>query len=447
MNLWPHQVRGLAQARDEFKRGNKWVCVVMATGAGKTILGAAAAKAHHEKVSAGKVLWIAHREELIGQAFDTLTEAGLSCGVIQARPCRIVNPYRPVQVASVQTLTARELIVDGVTLFIYDECHHSASEGWSKYALGYKDRGAYGLGLTATPKRSDDLPLGDVYDALVCPITMAELIDQDFLVPYELIRPKKPLKRGQIAQHPVAAYRENAEGRKAIVFASNIVAGTLFRDQFREAGYSAEIITGNTDASTRMNVLERYKRGEIQILTNVGVLTEGFDDRPTSCVILARAVGSVSLYLQMCGRGLRTSPNSGKTNAILIDLYGSSWKHGKPDEDRIYSLDGDGIRRKKLDYGPERFCAICGVSLEPDMDACPECGTEGAGRMAPEVVNAPLVKYARMRQRDDEQRASDLRRWIVDAQVAKHKVGRALYKYKAVYGDWPPDHIKRMASH
>lgn len=446
IGLWPHQLKAIELVREEYRKGAKWVVLVMATGAGKTRTGGELARAHLAKNPSGKVLWIAHRDELIGQAYDDLTELGLSCGVIQANPCRPSNPFRPVQVASIQTLIARNIVVDDVTLFIYDECHHCMSGTWSEYVLRYKANGVRGVGLTATPIRADGLPLGDIYDAIVSPISMTELIEQGFLTPYELQRPPGPLKPRQIAQRPVDAYLEHAKGRKTIVFAPNIVAGRLFAEDFRNAGISAEIVTGTLDAGSRRRVLEQYKTGEIQVLVNVGVLTEGFDDRPTSCIILARSVGSLTLYLQMCGRGLRNSPETGKTNAILIDLYGSSYKHLEPAAERTYHLEGDGVRSgKSVPLGPEQFCTVCGVTMDPDDASCPECGTAKPGQMAPEVVGVPLVKYAWMRTRRPDQRAKDLRLWLDAARADGHKEGRALHKYRAVYGDWPPPDILQEA--
>lgn len=434
---WPHQLKAFDLVRQEFKKGNKWVCLVMATGAGKTVTGGFFAKAHLEKVPTGRVLWTAHREELIGQAYDTLTELGLSCGVIQATPVREVNPHRPVQIASIQTIIARNIVVPDVTLMIPDEAHHLPSDKWSAPILRYKQAGAFGVGLTATPVRADGLPLGDIFDEIVSPITMAQLIEQGFLVPYELVRPKKALRRGQIARRPIDAYLQHAAGRKTIVFAGNILSGEMFRDQFRENGITCELVTGEMNGAERRAILEAYKDGKVQVLCNVGVLTEGFDDRPTSCVILARSVGSIGLYLQICGRGLRTSPETGKTDAILVDLYGSSWTHGAPHEDRTYDLHTDGIRRKNLPAAPERFCAICGVTMEADAIVCVECGTEKAGITPPDVVNAPLVKFAWMRKKGTDDRVKYLKRWLAEAEELERKPGWAMHKYKACFGEWP----------
>lgn len=438
MNLWPHQVKLLDQVRGEFSRGNKAVCCVMPTGTGKTISGAAMVLAHLNKKADGKCLWLAHREELVGQAFDELTEAGLSCGVIQSVPVRECNPHRPVQVASIQTLIARGMMPNA-SFLVYDEVHHSVSDSWSVIPKTYKDRGVPIIGLTATPIRNDGRGLGDIFDSIVSPISAREAIEQGFLVPFELIHPKQPLRSGQIAQSPVDAYLQHARGRKAIVFAGNIPAATAFRDQFRLIGLRAELVTGDMPLGERRQILDRYKSGDLDVLTNVAVLTEGFDDRPTDCVIIARGVGSLALYLQICGRGLRCSPETGKKDCVILDLHGATHTHGAPDEDRDWSesLEGDGINHRKKEVIPERFCVICGVTVEGDGTVCADCGIARPDLLPPDVVGVELVRYAAKRREGPIDRARTLQRWITEGISKGYAAGWAWNKFRAVYGATP----------
>lgn len=439
-----HQVKALEMMRGEFRKGHKWVCVVMPTGTGKAYLGAFTIQSHLEKDEDHKVLVVAHREELVGQLYDTITSLGIRCGVIQANPTREVNAKRRVQVASIQTLVARDIHLEGITMFVYDECHHSLSNGWSELALKYKSTGAFSVGLTATPLRSDDLPLGDVYDAMVCPISVREAIEQGFLVDYELFRPKAPLKKLQIAQSPVSAWKQHARGLKTVVFAANVASAKKFTEEFIADGIPAALVDGKTPTGERRQILADFKKGKVKVICNCGVLTEGFDDPETACVILARNVGSVSLFLQMLGRALRLY--EGKDRAILIDLFGSSHVHGEPKDDREWSLDGDGIRKKKLEQAEERFCPGCGVLMDAEASMCSECGKEGPGITTPEVVNQPLVKYAHMRKKTPEQRSSSLAKWLAEAAASGHKPGKAFYKYKAVFGEWPPKDVINAAT-
>ncbi len=145
----------------EFSAGHKAVVIVLPTGAGKTRLSGEMIVRHLAKVPTGKVLFCAHREELVSQTFDAFEKIGLKCGVVMASPTRIVNPFRKIQIASTQTLLARNLIIDDITLFIMDECHHYMSAKWSALGAQYKSRGVRIVGLTATPIRGDGIGLGN----------------------------------------------------------------------------------------------------------------------------------------------------------------------------------------------------------------------------------------------------------------------------------------------
>lgn len=411
----------------------------MSTGAGKTRLGGAFVAGHLAKrPDDGKVLWTAHREELVSQAFDDLTSWGLECGVIQANPTRTVNPYRPVQVASTQTIIARGGFPDA-TLLVLDEFHHYASDKWEALALEYRRRGVPIIGLTATPIRGDGRGFEGTMDALVCPVSMRELIRDGFLTPYTLIAPKRTLRNDQIAASPVDAYLKHAKGRKAIVFAASVKAGREYTAQFRAAGVTCEFVWGDMEPGERRRVLEAYKAGEIQVLTNVGVLTEGFDDKPTSCVIIARPIGSLSLYLQICGRALRCA--SGKTDAIIIDLHGTCRKDdfGEPADDRDWTLEGQGTRTKVLEQPTERFCPVCRVLLDPGSGiVCDLCGVARPEAMPPDVVNAELVKYAAKLREPEHVRKQYFEKLKAIARVNNYSAWQPRMKFKAIYGQPPP---------
>lgn len=425
-------------AGGEFAKGHQAVCVVMSTGAGKTRLGGAACYRHLVKKPEGSIIWISHREELVEQAYDDLTSWGLSVGAIQAKPTREFNPFRPVQVASTQTLLARNL-VPNATLGVLDEFHHYASDKWEGLGLEYRKRRVPLIGLTATPIRSDGRGFEGLMDALVCPITMKELIAQGFLVPYELHAPPKPLKNDQIAQKPVDAYLELAAGRKAIVFAGNIKAAKEFQAQFIAKGIPCGMVWGDMDGADRKRVLDEYRSGRLRVLTNVGVLTEGFDDRSTSCVILARSVGSLSLYLQMCGRGLRASPETLKTDCVIIDLQGSSRIHGEPADDREWTLEGEGIRKKALEQPKERFCLVCKVLLEPDSGTvCDLCGIARPEAVPPEVMNVKLVRYAAKLREPEHVRKEYFLKLQAIARANGYSPWQPVMKFRAIYGEDPP---------
>lgn len=428
-------------AMEEYRKGNRTLCVVIPTGGGKTVTAAAFAKRHVEKNPAAKILFTAHREELVSQAYDTLTDAGLQCGVIQASPTREYNPFRTVQVASIQTLMARDLVPDA-TMAIFDEVHHMPSDKWAALAMEYRKRRIPIIGLTATPIRADGRGFEGIMDAIVVPITMKQLIGQGFLVPYTLIAPPDVLKNDQIAQKPVDAYITHASGRKCIVFATNVKAAKEYTEQFNAAGIACATVWGEMDPVDRRRVLAAYKVGDIQVLTNVGVLTEGFDDKPTSCVIIARSVGSLALYLQMAGRGLRCSPESDKTDAIIIDLNGNCRKPsiGEPADDRDWTLEGLGNTKKNLEQAKERFCPVCKVLIDADSETayCELCGIARPEAVPPTVVNVKLVKYAALQKETEAQRRARFEGMKAIARTKGYSQWQPHMKFKALYGERPP---------
>lgn len=436
---WPHQIKLIEMVREEFRKGNTAVCCVMPCGAGKAHSLAMLAKMHLTKKPNGKVLVCAHREELVAQLWDTFTSHGLSCGVIQASPCRECNPYRQVQIASTQTLVARKLSLD-ISMLMPDEAAHYSSDKWSELVTPYKARKIPIIGATATPIRADGRGFEGLFDALVIPTSMKELIDQGFLTPYELHAPPSPLRPGQIAQSPVDAYREHASGRKAIVFAGNVKAATEFARQFNDVGILADVVSGETPGGTRRQILDRYKRGEIRVLCNIGVLNEGWDDPPTSCAILARSFGSLSLYIQSASRCLRISPSTGKENAVIIDLYGNCRTElGAPADDREWTLEGDGIKHKKLEQPKERFCPVCKVLLEPDAGrVCDLCGIARPEMTVPEVVNVKLVRYEALQKENPDQRRARFEKLKAIAREKSYSKWQPVMKYKALFGSPPP---------
>jgi DNA repair protein RadD len=440
--LWPHQQRGLIAIRASIAKGNKWIVAVGPCGMGKTRLATFIANSHVAK--GGRVLWLTHRNELVEQAADELTAANLSVGCIQASGTRAGNPYRPVQVASIQTLVARQAFPE-CSLVIYDECHHSMSDTWVKIVQHYKAAGTLGIGLTATPCRADGRGLGDVYDDLVEVANVSELIDAGFLVPLEIIRPPQMLESAQIAQDPLKVYLDHGVGRQTLVFAANLKAAHDYLDSFTLAGIRVGMVTGEASAmNERRRVIDAFKLGKLDVVINVAVLTEGYDHRPASFCILARSCGSNSLFRQIVGRVMRASPETGKTGALLADLHGATHVFGLPTDPVEYSLDGEGIRTA-LEKPKERFCAICKVLLTSDMPVCPDCGFKHPELLAPEVMNVALVKYAAKRREGTDKRAFTLAKWMMDAREAGHKPARASYKYKAVYGDWADAEVRGNA--
>lgn len=352
--LRPYQASLVADIYSQWESGNRCVLAQLPTGGGKTHVFTHIAKTCC--LDGKRVLVVAHREELITQAGGKLSTAtGEPVGIIKAGfP---FEPKRQIQVASIQTLVNRLDEVGDFDLVVIDECHRSIAASY-RAILGHYPN-ALQLGVSATPVRSDGSGFDDVFDSLVCGPTVRELIELGHLCRYRLIADAQQMTtKGvkttageynqkqlaevndavQLAGSIVGSYLGHCQGKKAIVFALNCEHSRAIAAAYNAAGIPALHLDGNSTPDERKAGLATFAAGDIQVLCNVGLFTEGFDLPAIEVVQIARPTKSVSLWLQMLGRGLRTAP--GKTEALLLDHTDNWQRLGTPTRPRIWTLDG-----------------------------------------------------------------------------------------------------------
>lgn len=387
LSLRPYQLDAIEAIRDRVRAGYKKIAVVMPTGGGKTIVAGALIKSANERGTPG--LFMAHRKELIDQSVEKLQRFGVHAGVIMASDSRR-DDYLLTQVASVQTLVRRLDRKPPAGLVIVDECHHAISATYRKIIDAYPD--AVVIGLTATPWRSDKLGLADIYETSILATTPAELIRSGALVNFDCFAYDAPdlhdvkTTAGEFNQRDlgiacntdvlvgsvVREYIAHALGRPAIMFPVNIAHSEALVQDMRANGVSAEHIDCNTPGPIRDAAMRRFRNREVMVLSSVGVLTEGFDAPAAEVCIVARPTKSLSLHIQMIGRVLRPSPETGKVRALIHDHAGNILRHGFPDEPRDYSLKPTPSRVTAKHTCPA--CKAIFSSLKPD-GTCPQCGT------------------------------------------------------------------------
>lgn len=429
ITLRPYQERAIASARASIISGKRAPLIVAPTGAGKTTIAAAIVASRIAR--GGTVCWLAHRRELITQAASTLENFGVEVGYLGR------NPGARVQVVSVQTVLSQGKAPEA-DMLVPDEAHHYAADRWSAVPKMYLDAGAIVLGLTATPERGDGIGLHNTFDDMIVAAQIGELVELGHLLPSEIVCPTRTIQGGTIAQRPVDAWKEHGEGRSTVVFASNVLAAETFAREFVAEGIRAEVVHGELSAEIRDERLAAFASGSSLVIVNVGVLTEGWDCPRASCCIFARSVGSTSLYLQMVGRILRpyTDGDTKQSHAKVIDLTGVVKKHGPPEEEREYFLEGQAVRRKG-ETTSDRFCRICRAVIS-DGAAC-ACGAALGGTEVPDVAGVQLDKFAWAKELSNDKRVNMLARWLSTAEEKRHKIGHVKYKYKAVFKQWPTD--------
>ena len=389
--LRPYQQDALDRCRQEFAAGHKRVLLVASTGSGKTTI---AASMIHSACSLGhRVLFLAHRRELIAQAANRLREHDIDPGIILAGV--MPHPSRPVQVASVQTLARRD--IPRSDLLIVDECHHSPSVSYRKSL----DSVEFALGLTATPWRMNGRGLGDIFQSSVVAALPSRLVADGYLCPvdgfsYDLPDMSKVKVTGgdysegeaanvmgYVGGNIVQRWLDCRPGR-TVLFACTVDHSQKLTRMFRDAGVRAEHLDGKTPNSLRADILGRLADGTTEIICNVGVLTEGYDLPSIRCIVLARPTRSEGLFVQMAGRGLRTAP--GKDVVRIHDHAGCCMRFGLPDQDRDYSLTGG--KKKDADSVPAvTTCPQCFAVFRPGPKACPACGAQLSALASPRTIN------------------------------------------------------------
>ncbi len=425
-SLRPYQLAALTKAGDHVEAGARAVVIQSATGSGKSVMAAEAARRH---VSfGGSVLWVACREEIREQGENHLRSFGVLA-----------------EVTTVQTLHARraQAHTRKPTLVILDECRHFLSGGaWQDMAASFGD--AVLLGFDATPVLANGSGLGGLFQAIVPAATIGELTAAGYLAPLEIITPAKRLDPGELAQPPVTAYLQHAKGERAVVFAGSIEVARKIQDDFEAAGIRAGIVHGTLTTPQRKQVLAEHASGSRPVIVNVFCLTDGVDLPETSVCILARGCSSIGTFIQMTGRVLR--PHASKKRALLLDLPGVCHVFGRPDQDLTYHLEGKGMRRPD---GAPSFCAVCSALLPEDHEgACPECGAAPGGnpRKASKVIDVPLGDFIAAKCGDLDKRAKQLAYWIREGWGKGHKHGWATQSFKRETGFWPTKNMIDLAT-
>lgn len=451
------QITAHEKLRDGARAGHKRQLLVAPTGSGKTYLGL---RIIHEALQKGRRgLFVCDRTALIDQTSARADAYGLrGHGIVQANHWRR-DITMPFQIASIQTIQARGYWPEADVIVI-DEAHTQYTA--TKEKLSSSDASI--IGLTATPCSQG---LGLSYKNMVNAATMHELTQSGVLVPMRILSCVTPDMAGaetsggewtakaaserevQIIGDVVAEWVKHGENRKTIAFGADIAYCKQLAQRFNEFGIVADVFTSETKPDERQAILEEFRKqdSKIRILVSVEALAKGFDVEDIGCVIDARPLRkSLSTAIQMWGRGLRSSPNTGKVDCLLLDHSGNIQRFLKDFTDVYFdgftSLDMseklDKVVRKDEDYTPSG-CPQCGY--KPFLRRCMSCGHEKqtlalVGEAAGEMKEIRIGKNVIAADKYDLWR--QLCAYARSGGSPEKQRGRAWYLYQDITGEKPP---------
>ncbi len=383
------------------------VLYVLPTGGGKTVIAVQVIRKFIAKKK--RVLFLAHRRELIDQAASRLIEAGIdddAIGVILSQDKRI-RPHARIQVASVQTLSRRRF--PPADLVVVDEAHRAVANGYTTILKCYPTSCI--LGLTATPFREDDRGLGDAFNDLILGPSAMDLAQQGFLAlpriwtvgaehlpnvkgvgksrnDYAIGELSEATNRRELVGSATDHWKRRAIGKPTVAFCVDVAHAQSVAAAFVAEGIMAEVIHCETPIPERADILARLRSGETKVVANCEVLTEGWDFDALGCVILMRPTMSLRLYLQMVGRAMRPG-----NDPIVLDHAGNAIMHGAPQDHRDYSLDAP--KRKAGGVPPMKACPNCLEVIAANLQFCPGCGHKFWDVAPPIEVTGELVELKR----------------------------------------------------
>jgi ATP-dependent helicase IRC3 len=362
-HLRPYQSEALTAVRDAYLAGKRRVIVSLPTGTGKTVV-----FAHFPRVLKMKkrLLVLAHREELLLQARDKFRSIDPELKAEIEQASTHATSDAKVVIASVPTLARSGARLsrfqpEEFSIVVVDEAHHAVAPSYRRifdhFGLFEPHVSRYLIGFTATPRRGDKQGLGEVFEEVCYARDMREMIVDRYLCPItgwrvdtDLSLDNVRVRHGDFIESQLArvvnmplrnrllvkAYRDFGPGRRTIVFCVDVAHAKDVHRAFADAGIRAAPVWGELSRDQRRSTLAAFSAGEIDVVTNCNVLTEGFDEPRVDCVIMARPTRSKLLYAQMVGRGTRL--HAGKKDLIVIDVADNSRTHQLPGLHSLFNL-------------------------------------------------------------------------------------------------------------
>jgi len=402
IELRNYQVDAIDDLTTAAANGKRRLLLVAPTGSGKTCISSQIIKSATS--NGHRVLFLAHRRELVTQCESKLESFGVKYGIVlSGEPW---DQTHLVNVASIQTLHSwvirrKRANPPKADLVVIDEAHHyNSSKTWQEVLEAYPE--SIILGMTATPINRRGKGMGHFFDEMIqCP-SISELREQGHLVRARYFGPSisdlnnlknamnglkvvagdyveseldKRLNTPKLIGDICTNWARYGQNRQTLVFASGVKHSINIAQAFNALGVKAAHVDGGTPKEERDIIVKDFTEEKIKVLCNCAVFTEGTDIPSASCLVFARPTKSLLLYLQVGGRVLRTFP--GKENAIFLDHAGVLFQHGELEQKWEWKLNyGEGdvksATEKKIKLKKEIVCKNCQCIYFGKLE-CPEC--------------------------------------------------------------------------
>ena len=454
MELRDYQATLTDRARESLRKRVRRLLLVAATGAGKTVI---AAYIQGRAAERGLTTWfVVHRIEIILRTAETFTELGIDFGVVaDGFP---LEPEKPVQICSVDTLVNKLDLLPTPDGIVFDEAHHIVAGNHSVVAGSAP--AAWHILITATPERLDGAGLAPFADEMIVGPQSGELMKRGFLSPYRYFAPGKPdllgasmtrlaeaMGTAKLVGDAVEHWHRDALGLRTIGFEMNRAASQASVAAFRAAGVEAWHVDGSMHKDQRRELFAAFRSGQITYLSQVAIAGEGVDMPGAECALLRYKTNSLTKWMQDVGRVFRPVYGAGfdagtatdeerlasiaagpKPTAVILDMGGNAFDFGMPCDERAWSLLGAKERRaseRVSDTIPIRQCPECFRVSASTVKVCPGCGYEhstvfvapiaaaGAlfelgklGRDQRKAAEAAEKEAVRKREKDEERGAS-----------------------------------------
>ena len=457
MELRSYQKLLIENLRSRLAGGKRRPVVQAPTGAGKTVIAAELVNLARRRNKT--VIFTVPSLSLIDQTVERFMQHGIFDVAVMQGMHELTDASQPVQVCSVQTLARRTIpLVDFV---IVDECHQMFKiyDDWMNRPE-WKDIPF--VGLTATPWAKGMGAQGRWDDLIVCTTTQ-ELITDGTLSDFKVFAPAHPdltgvqlqagdykvdqlgaaMDKKNLVADIVTTWLEKAEERPTICFAVNRAHAKSIQLEFQEAGATCAYLDGFSNLEERAEVFRQFKSGEVKIISNVGVLTTGFDS-DVRCIILARPTRSEILYTQMIGRGLRTA--EGKDHCLILDHSDTTLKLGFVTELGKNALDDGTARRQTTERKKPlpKECPKCTFLRPPKLQQCPACGFKPEPRSQIACDDGELYELTKDKKLTATQKGFTMAEkqifyseLILHAHLRGYKSGWAYFAYKERFGKNP----------